>query len=134
MENSSLNPGSASSPAPPDRRQYPRLKCRLPIEIRTKDSRFPIRGETTDVSLSGCYVSTMLPLPAGMEVELRLWVGAAPISCKGLIRTADGGVGNGIEFLALDKLSLAILNGHLDRLQSEDGQVNEPTGVLHPRI
>jgi PilZ domain len=134
MDRSSLNPGSADVSAPLDRRQFPRLKCRLAIEIRTKSSRFPIRGETTDVSLSGCYVSTMLPLPAGTEIELRLWVGAAAINCKALIRTSDGGVGIGIQFVDLDTLGMAILGGHLDDLQREVGQVNEPTGVIHPRI
>lgn len=135
MAELSFDPESAGATSkPPERRHYPRLKCRLPMEIRSKACSFPMRGETTDVSLSGCYVSTMLPLPVGTEIEFRCWVAATPITCRAMIRTADPGVGNGIEFLDLDDLSKAILAYHLDRLQSDDIQLNEPTGVIRACI
>ena len=121
--------GTAQANAP-DRRRHPRLKCQLPVEIKTVGSRFPIRAETTDVSLTGCYVSMMTPLQKGCEVEFRFWVAATPISCKAVVRTSDPGVGNGIEFLSIDDLALSILGYRLQRLQEEDGRIDEPTGVI----
>ena len=122
--------GGSPTPQPPDRRRYPRVKCQLPFEIRLQGSQFPIRGETIDVSLGGCYVGTMLPIPIGTEFAFRCWVAATPIACQAVIRTSDPGVGAGIEFLQLDHLSLAILAYHLDRLQSNDDNASESTGII----
>ena len=119
---------------PPDRRQAPRIRCQLPIEIRTKGSRFANRGETTDVSLTGCYVGTMQPMPVGTQIEIRCWVGSRPIECKAVVRTCDPCVGNGIEFSALDDLSKGILGYYLHQLQSKDETVNEPIGVIRTHM
>jgi hypothetical protein len=118
---------------PPDRRQSPRLRCQLPVEIRTQGSRFANRAETTDVSLTGCYVATMQPMPLGTELDLRCWVGARPIDCRAVVRTCDPCVGNGIQFLDLDDLAKSILGYYLSRLQAEDETVNAPTGVIRTR-
>jgi len=115
---------AASSARPPERRRFPRIRCRLPVEISIQGNKFLIRGETVDVSLGGCYVSTMLPLPLGTEIDFRCWVASTPIDCKAVIRTSDPGVGTGIEFQEMDDLSVGILAYHLDQCQysaSEDG-------------
>lgn len=119
---------------PPDRRQAPRIRCQLPIEIRMKGSRFANRGETTDVSLTGCYVGTMQPMPVGTEIDLRCWVGERPMDCKAVVRTSDPCVGNGIEFVDLDDLSKSILGYYLHQLQAEDETANEPTSVIRTRM
>ena len=113
-----------------DRRQAPRVRVQLPIEIRTKGTRFAIRGETIDVSVTGCYVGSMQPMAVGTEIEFRCWVGARPIDCKAVIRTCDPCVGNGIEFLELDDLSKSILGYHLHKLQSEEVRENERGGII----
>ena len=119
--------------APPDRRRHPRLKCQLPVEIRVDHSSFPMQGETTDVSLCGCYVATNFPLAVGAAIDLRCWVADAPMACKAVVRTSDPGVGNGIEFLDLDEQSKIMLGHYLDALAS-DKEVNEPTGVIRARM
>ena len=125
---------NGASAKPPDRRRFPRLKCQLPTEIRPVHSSFPIQGETTDVSLCGCYVATMFPLCVGTEVDFRCWVAETPIACKAIVRTSDPGVGNGIEFLDLDELSKTVLSNHLDSMQGNQVEMNEPTGVIHLRV
>ncbi len=117
---------------PPDRRRYPRFKCRLPVELRPESSSFPIQGETTDVSLGGCYVATVFPLPTGTKVNFRCWVCDRPVACKAVICTSDPGVGNGIKFLDLDELGTVWLAKHLDELHGRDNEVNGPTGAIHP--
>lgn len=124
----------ASGTRPPERRRYARVRCCLPAEIRPEGSRFPLQVETTDVSLGGCYVATMFPLLKGTVIDFRCWVSGMPIACKGLIRTTDQGVGNGIEFVDLDELSKATLSAYLDSLASQDEQAQEPIGVIHPRM
>jgi len=129
-----INSEVANCVAPPDRRQSPRLQCRLPIEIRTKDMRFAVRGETTDLSVTGCYVSTMQTMAVGAEIEFRCWVGPTAIDCKAVIRTSDPNVGNGIEFVDLDEASAAVLTAYLDRLQTDELRFNEPTGIIRARM
>jgi len=119
---------------PPDRRRYPRFKCRLPVEIRPESSNFPIQGETMDVSLGGCYVATVFPLPVGTRVDFRCWVNDRPVACKAVICTSDPGVGNGIQFIALDDQDSAWLGRHLDELQTRDNEVNAPTGAIHSTV
>jgi hypothetical protein len=55
-----------------NRRSYPRLKSKVPIELYVEDSQSPIRGATADISLTGCYVDTIFPLPVGTNLELKL--------------------------------------------------------------
>lgn len=133
MSASATNLDSDSGRAP-ERRQAQRVRCQLPIEIRTKGSRFAIRGETVDVSLTGCYVGSMQPMAVGTEIDFRCWVAARPIDCKAVVRTCDPCVGNGIEFQDLDDLSKSILGYHLHTLQAEDGTVNEAIGVIGARM
>ena len=47
-----------------NRRRYPRHKISLPIELRDERVQTPMRINATDVSGNGCYVETILPLPA----------------------------------------------------------------------
>ncbi len=124
----------ASGAGPPDRRRWARVRCAMPAEMRTPGSSFPLQVETTDVSLGGCYVATMFPLPKDTAIDFRCWVAGTPIACKALVRTTDPGVGNGIEFLDLDELSRATLGVHLDSVAGRDAMAQEPIGVIHPRM
>jgi len=123
----------AGEAKPPDRRRFSRVRCSLLAEIRPPQSSFPLQAETTDVSLGGCYVATMFPLPKGMAIDFRCWVSGTPIACKAVIRTMDPGVGNGIEFVDLDELSRVTLSNYLDTVR-EEGAGAGSMCVIHPRI
>jgi hypothetical protein len=81
----------------PDRRDQLRLKITVPLEIRTDGSEFPLRGATSDLSLTGCYVETIFPLPIGTELELKLQLDGT-LLILGSVVTSDPQVGNGIQF------------------------------------
>ncbi|MGA9040528.1 MAG: PilZ domain-containing protein [Terriglobales bacterium] len=85
------------SPDEPDRRQFPRLKVSIPIELRPKDSEFPIRGATSDLSVSGCYVEMTFTFPVGTELEISLQL-EQPVLALATVVTCDTQVGNGIKF------------------------------------
>jgi hypothetical protein len=124
-----------ASQGPPERRRYPRMRCCVPIELRPVNSNFPLQGETTDLSLGGCYVATTFPLAAGTEIEVRCWIGETRIGCRGRVCTSDPGVGNGIRFCDLDGLSRDSLSNYLSSLESSRcSEANEPTGVIHPHV
>lgn len=80
-----------------DRRDHPRIKVRVPVEIFTEDSESPIRGATSDLSLSGCYIETIFPFPAGTNLELKLQLESTLLLLATVV-TCDPQVGNGIRF------------------------------------
>jgi c-di-GMP-binding flagellar brake protein YcgR len=85
------------APDDQNRRQYPRLKVSVPIELRPEGSEFPIRGATSDLSLSGCYVEMTFTFPAGTILEIGLQLEEL-IFAVATVVTCDTQVGNGIKF------------------------------------
>jgi hypothetical protein len=70
-----------------DRRQYPRMKCFVAVELRVQGSTTPIWGNLSNTSLGGSFVETATPVPSGVPVEVGLWVANGKIWVKGIILT-----------------------------------------------
>ena len=60
----------------------------VPIELYTEGSTFPIRGATSDLSLTGCYIETRLPLPVGTILEIKLQLEGTLLVLGGVILVA----------------------------------------------
>ena len=117
-----------------DRRRYRRVRCTMPAELRPSRAGYPIQGETTDVSLGGCYVASIFPLPVGTAIEFRCWVDTVLICCNAIVRTSDPGVGNGIEFLDLGSHSAEILQEQLTKADATRRETEELSGVIRSRL
>ena len=85
------------APGEQNRRKFPRLKVSVPIELRPEGSQFPIRGATSDLSLTGCYVEMTFTFPVATVLEIRLQLGE-PTPALATVVTCDTQVGNGITF------------------------------------
>jgi hypothetical protein len=81
----------------PERRVYPRVKVKVPVELFAPDSDVPQRGATSDISEAGCYIETMFPFPVGTALEMSLQL-EGTLLAVGTVVTCDPQVGNGIEF------------------------------------
>jgi c-di-GMP-binding flagellar brake protein YcgR len=81
-----------------ERRERPRVKVKVPVELYLENSESHIRGATADLSLSGCYIETMFPLPIGTTLELKLQVGEDTLLVLAKVVTCDPQVGNGMQF------------------------------------
>jgi hypothetical protein len=68
-----------------DRRQYPRLKCYVAVELRIDGLEAPIWGNLSNTSRGGCFVETVTPVRSGVGVEIGLWVASGKIWVKGLV-------------------------------------------------
>ena len=80
-----------------ERRKYPRVKARVPVEIYVDGADTPLRCATLDLSVGGCYIESMLPFPKGTRLELKLAI-ADTLVIEGVVTTCDPQVGNGIAF------------------------------------
>jgi PilZ domain len=104
---------NSDGPAPRrERRRSSRVQASIPAELTGTQS-FPTRGEVTDISMLGCYFATPAPLAMGSVVTIKLTILAQKWLAKGMIRTCDPGVGNGIEFTQMDRASKEQLETYL---------------------
>jgi len=74
------------------------VEVRLHVEKQTTP---PLRAQTSDVSLGGCYVEMMFTLEVGTKVYLTLFISDAKVNVEGIVVTRDLQVGNGIRFTAM---------------------------------
>ena len=91
-----------------DRRLEHRYQASLPVEVKSAQGT-PLRAEISDISLSGCYVTTLYPLEVDQVVNVVFWVGDVKISLKGRVRTCVLGVGCGIEFVEVPEQTKKLL-------------------------
>lgn len=83
-----------------DRREHPRVKLRVPVELFVEGTDTPIRGATSDLSLSGCYIESMFPFPVGTNLEMKLQVDGTLLVLAQVV-TSDPQVGNGVKFIRM---------------------------------
>jgi len=81
----------------PERRHYPRIKAKVPVELRCPGTA-PMRTATDEISIGGCYIETMFTMDIGTNVELVLSLDGENIHATGTIATKYPQVGNGIDF------------------------------------
>jgi hypothetical protein len=105
----------------PNRRDNPRLKIRVPVEIFIPNSSFPLRGATSDLSLSGCYIDTIFPIPIGTDLELKLQINGT-LLILGAIATSDPQVGNGIHFTKMLPEDMDELRAFLEKAEKETAE------------
>ena len=92
----------------PERRRYPRVKVRIPVELKYAENA-PMRTATEDVSLCGCYIETMFTIDVGTRLGITLSLTHGTLRCSAVVATKYPQVGNGIEFIDItpeDRLKL----------------------------
>ena len=93
----------------PERRRYPRVKAKIPVEL-TCAGKAPMRTSTDEISLCGCYIENMFTMGLGIKLKLVLSLKDEIIRCMGLVTTKYPQVGNGIDFIDItpeDRLRLS---------------------------
>ncbi len=85
-------------PSRKNRRLYPRMKCRVTIELRPQDGEVPVLGNLIDVSLGGCYVETSALLPADSAVKVIFSIDDGRLQAAGSVVRTDPGSGIAIRF------------------------------------
>jgi len=99
-----------------DRRRHPRYTVQVQIEIRQDGNDVPMRLETTDLSLGGCYIQLMIPLSVGIRVHATLWLDGCPVVFRGLVVTRHPEFGNGIMFVEFEGEGEQLLNRYLQAI------------------
>jgi hypothetical protein len=98
-------------------RQHPRFKAALPIELRPKGVTAPLRTQTADVGLGGCYVEMVFTQEVSTPVEITIWIGDTKISGAGEVVSKHPSFGNGLKFTRLSTEGKEMLGRYLETLK-----------------
>jgi hypothetical protein len=118
-----------------DRRQHPRIKCFVAVELRVNDADAPVWGNLSNTSLGGCQVETAAPISGGAKVEIGLWVASGKIWVKGLAlsgvvtRSAPAG-GVRLRFAGMDAAGKENLRQFLKYVQEATRSLNSESSYL----
>lgn len=74
----------------------------------------PMRLETSDISLGGCYVEMALTMEVGARLDIVLWLDQQKLTTKGVVVTQHSQFGNGIRFVDISSENEAMLGHFLD--------------------
>jgi len=85
-------------PARKNRRLFPRMKCRVTIELHPNESEAPVLGNLIDVSLGGCYVETSALLPPGSKLKVIFSIDDGRLQAEGSVVRIDPGLGIAVQF------------------------------------
>ena len=90
-----------------DSRLVERLKCSLSVEVGSNNSAARTRTFVTDISLGGCYISMVTPVPVESKITLALWVDQkTKIWVDGIVIGSNPGLGMGIKFLNVPRRTI----------------------------
>jgi hypothetical protein len=103
-------------PSSDNRRRFQRHKISFPLEFRDERVNTPMRVNATDISGSGCYVETAMPLTLTTVLKVDFWIDQEHITASATVRTRDPGVGMGIEFTGLPDDTKKRFQAYLDKL------------------
>jgi c-di-GMP-binding flagellar brake protein YcgR len=110
---------------PKERRRYPRTQATIPIEFKAEGASVASRAETSDLSLSGCYVEMSFTLAVGSKLDMVLWVEDERLATKAVVVTHHPQFGNGIEFLEMTQEDQAKLEHYLKTCESSEEEKPE---------
>ncbi len=84
-----------------ERRLFGRRSCRVEAQVSIPGPSEGLPGTVTDISLGGCYVEMLAPLPVDTMVELALTAGDITMRGSGKVRSSHMGLGMGVAFASM---------------------------------
>ena len=106
-------------------RQHARFKAAVPIELRPKGLPTPLRGQTADICLGGCYVEMIFTQEVSTVVDVSLWLGESKVYIKAEVVSKHPSFGNGFRFVHLSKDGTEKLDEYLESLKPQGAMMND---------
>jgi hypothetical protein len=103
--------GSPPSFGGDERRKFARHACRIETEALAEGSSARVAGTIADLSLGGCYVEMLSPLPADTLIRLSLNPGTSTLRLSGKVCSSQLGFGMGVSFTEMGPEEFETLRG-----------------------
>ena len=84
-----------------ERRQFARHHCRIEARVTVVGDSVEMAGKITDISLGGCYVEMLSPLPDGTLIQVALSPGEGTLELSGKVCSSQTGFGMGVAFTGM---------------------------------
>ena len=97
-------------------RRAPRYPISAAVEVVELQSDTRTHARISDLSLVGCYVDSMNPLPPGTAVRLQIAHQEATFTALGKVVYSSPNIGMGIEFTTVESGQQETLKKWLDHL------------------
>jgi len=102
-----------------ERRRVPRFPFVASAEVVENNSTARMNARVSELSLYGCYVDTINPLPKGASVFIKIFTDVDFIEAKGMVAYVHANLGMGIAFFNVNPRFLPILQVWLMRAMRE---------------
>ncbi|MGH9712331.1 MAG: PilZ domain-containing protein [Candidatus Acidiferrales bacterium] len=100
-ESAAAPPTKGGPPAMEERRAFSRHPCRFEALASIEGTDMSSPAVVTDISLGGCYLEMLSPLPVGILIDLSMNPSNTTLHVHGKVRTSQMGMGMGVEFTGL---------------------------------
>jgi len=107
---------TVASTAPSERRNGARAPFIAPIDMVEMCTGSHIQARTSDLSLQGCYVDTLNPLPIGAAVRLQIQRAGMILDVLANVSSRHAGSGMGLVFGEITEAQRAVLESWLGEL------------------
>lgn len=92
-----------------ERRQFVRHACRLAAQIALQNGSLKMTATVTDISLGGCYVEMLSPLPVDTFVDISMSPGETTLQLSGRVRSSQPNFGMGVSFTGMRPQDFEVL-------------------------
>ena len=99
-----------------ERREHPRSRCSLSVELHPASGESRAWGRVADISLGGCFVEMPSPFKEGTQIRLALWIQEKKIWALGKVASSRLGSGIGIQFVEMKNEDRAELKRFVESL------------------
>jgi PilZ domain len=92
-----------------ERRQFVRHACRMAAQVGLQDGSLRMPATVTDISLGGCYVELLSPLPVDTFVDISVSPGDTTLQLSGRVRSSQMNFGMGVSFTGMRPQDFEVL-------------------------
>jgi hypothetical protein len=96
-----------------ERRRGPRYLFIADTEVTDMASDAKLRVRTSELSISGCFIDTQDPAPAGTELRVRISQRNSTFTASGCVIAAIPSTGMSIAFTSIEPNQLSVLENWL---------------------
>jgi hypothetical protein len=102
-----------------ERRRAPRFPFVAAAEVLEHNSGSRMKTRISDLSLSGCYVDTINPLPNGTPVQLKIFARSQTFEARATVVYSHANLGMGLRFGEVQPNSQSVLQNWLPAVVPE---------------
>ncbi len=110
-----------------ERHRARRYSFHASVELTDLQSETQTKEQTSDLSLFGCHVATLKPLPPGTKVRIKISHRSESLEALGRVVFVRPNAGMGIFFTRIDPHDQSVLDKWIAELRD---QYNPPCGVV----